>query len=148
MINYQCTSGSTSIVEMKAVGARGSPATVAGFDENNRVVPITSKPRKKLTEMALTPGNEAGGQVGRVWCVLSFVVTEKPPKPPSPRRIPGIPPAPNRDYINRFTHICQLSITKRLICNLSQFKHTNTATKIIKMAYMVSNYYNGLILCT
>ncbi|KAL5234694.1 hypothetical protein ACI65C_002104 [Semiaphis heraclei] len=69
---------------MKAGGARGSLATVAGFDENNRVVPITSKPRKKLTEMALTPGNEAGGQVGRVWCVLSFVVTEKPPKPPSP----------------------------------------------------------------
>lgn len=57
MINYQCTSGSTLTAAMMARGARGSPATVAGFDENNSG--ITSKPRKKLTEMVLTPGDEA-----------------------------------------------------------------------------------------
>lgn len=45
MINYQCTSGSTLTAAMTIGGARGSTATVAGFDENNSG--ITSKPRKK-----------------------------------------------------------------------------------------------------
>jgi len=108
MINYQSTSGSTLTVEMKAGEARGSPATVAGFDENNSG--ITSKPRKKLTEMALTPDFEAGGQVGRVWCVCPSSSPKNRQSPLLPRRIPGIPPS-HRDYINRFTHIYQLSIT-------------------------------------
>lgn len=51
MINYQCTSGSALTAAMTTTGARGSSATVAGFYENNSG--ITSKPRKKLTEMAL-----------------------------------------------------------------------------------------------
>jgi len=102
MINYQCIHPVQPQLRLRWMRRGGRRVR----DENNS--DITFKPRKKnLTEIVLTPDDDAGGQVGRVWCVC-------PSSAPKNRQSPLLPPSnppSHRDYINRFTHICQLSIT-------------------------------------
>lgn len=109
MINYQCT-GCTWL-NLNRGGDRwwgGRQWWWLGFKRTTVVLRLNLE--KKLADMALTPGDDAGGQVGRVWCICPSSMPKNCRSPLLPRRIPGKLPS-HRDYINRFTHICQLSIT-------------------------------------